>query len=74
MRHSQHSRLWIEWLRRIDLVENGACVHQDLPDVVVIPSTRAQGGNQTTRLTGKIGTLKKKDKENKNISEVWFPL
>lgn len=41
LRHSQHSSLWIEWFHGIDLVENCACVHQDLPDVVVIPSIKS---------------------------------
>lgn len=41
-KHSQHSSLWVERFRGVDLVENGACVHQNLPDVVMIPSTNTK--------------------------------
>lgn len=38
--NSQHCSLWVEWFHGVDLVEHSACVHQDLPDVVVIASAR----------------------------------
>lgn len=39
--HLQNCSLWVEWFCGIDLVENCSCIHQDLPDVVVISSARA---------------------------------
>lgn len=39
MLNSQYSSLWVEWVCGVNLVKNCTCIHQDLPDVVVIPST-----------------------------------
>lgn len=40
--HSQNRSFWIERFSATDLVENCSCIHQDLPDVVVIPSRSRQ--------------------------------
>lgn len=39
----QHSSFWVEWFHSVDLVEHRACIHQDLPDVVVITPSCPQG-------------------------------
>lgn len=34
--YSQHCSLWVEWIHGVDLIEDCAGVHKDLPDMVVV--------------------------------------
>lgn len=34
--NSQHCSLWVEWIHGVDLIEDRAGVHKDLPDMIVV--------------------------------------
>lgn len=34
--NSQHCSLWVEWIHGVDLIEDCAGVHKDLPDMIVV--------------------------------------
>ncbi len=34
--NSQHCSFWVEWIHGVDLIEDRAGVHKDLPDMIVV--------------------------------------